>query len=138
MMIDDVASWLVSNTTFTVGGTTGTLAKAIMLDSHPNAISVLFETPGGSPEHAFSSSTGRAEVVYESPNLQILTRSTSYTGARTAAEKLFVQLDGAAGVTMGSVSYLDVAAVQSPFDIGRDNQERYLVSCNYRIKKVVG
>jgi len=138
MILDDVATYLVAQTTLTVGGTTGTLGKAIMLDTEPDTIAVLFETGGGASEYAFSTSTGTVAVVYEQPNLQLLSRSTTYTQARTVAETVYTTLNGLGTTTMTGTRYLSVDAVQSPFSIGRDDNERYLVSVNFRVKKEVG
>ena len=135
-MLDAVATYLVANTTLTVGGTAGTLAKAIMLDTQPDTVAVLYETGGTGSEYVFS--TGATEVVYEEPNLQLISRSTTYSKARSVAETVYTKLDGLSETVMSSVRYLDIEAMQSPFSIGRDEQERYLVSVNFRVKKEVG
>jgi len=137
-LLDAVATYLVANTTLTVGGTTGTLAKAQMLDTQPDTVAVLYETGGAASEYAFSTSTGQAQVIYERPNLQLLSRSATYQTARTVAETVYTTLDGLGDMTMSGTRYLDVDAVQAPFSIGRDKQERELVSVNFRIRKEVG
>ena len=78
------------------------------------------------------------EVVYETPNVQCLSRSTDYQVARGVAETVYTVLDGLSGVTISGIRYLDIAAIQSPFEVGRDAQERFLVSVNFRVKKAVG
>ena len=138
MILDAVATYLVSKTTLTVGGTTGTLAKAVMLDTQPDTVAVLYETGGAGGEHAFSTSTGTVTRIYERVNMQVLSRSTTYTQARTVAETIYTTLDGLGETTMSSVRYLSFDAIQPPFSIGRDEQERHLVSVNFRIKKEVG
>lgn len=137
-MLDAVATYLTSNTTLTVGGTTGTLAKAVMTDSQPDTVAVLYEQPGGASEYSFSTSTGTVGVVYEQPNLQCLTRSATYTVARAAAQTVYTALNGLGETTMSGVRFLSIEAIQSPFSLGRDSNERYLVSVNFRVKKEVG
>ncbi len=138
MILDAVATYLVANTTLTVGGTTGTLAKTVMSDAQPDTVAVLYETAGAGSEYAFSTSTGSAAVVFERANMQLLSRSTAYTKARSVAETVYTTLDGLGDVTMSGVRFLDIDAVQPPFGIGRDGQDRELVSVNFRIRKEVG
>ncbi len=138
MILDAVATYLVTNTTLTVGGTSGTLAKAVMSDSQPDTIAVLYEQGGGPSEYSFSTSTGTVAVVYEQPNLQCLSRSVSYQTARTAAQTVYTALNGLGDTTMSGVRFLSVEAIQPPFSVGRDKQDRYLVSVNFRVKKEVG
>jgi len=134
MILDDLADRIASTTTMTVGVTLG---KAVMRDDEPDTVAVLYETGGAASEYAYSTSTGSAQVVYESPNIQCLSRSTDYQTARNAAETVYTALDGLAGVTLNGVKYLSIGAVQPPFSIGRDEKERYLVSVNFRVKKLV-
>ncbi len=137
-LLDSVATYLVAQTTLTLGSTSGTLAKAVMLDTQPNTVAVLYETGGAGSEYAFSTSTGTVNVVYEQPNLQLLSRSTTYTKARSVAETVYTTLNGLGTTTMSGTRYLDFEAIQSPFSIGRDSQERHLVSVNFRVRKEVG
>ena len=53
-VLDDVATYLVAQTTLTVGNTTGTLQKAVMLDEYSNTVAVLYETGGLPSVHSFS------------------------------------------------------------------------------------
>ena len=137
-MLDPVATYLVANTTLTVGGTTGTLAKAVMSDSQPDTVTVLYEQPGAGAEYSFSTSTGTVAVVYEQPNLQALSRAATYTVARAAAQTVYTTLNGLGDTTMSGVRFLSIEAIQAPFSVGRDKQDRYLVSVNFRVKKEVG
>ncbi len=135
MILDDIASHIIANSTLTLGGTSGTLALTRMLDSQPDQVTVLYETGGAAPEHSFSTGDG-SEAVYEKPSIQALTRSGSYQGARRQAETVYTVLDGAQG-TIGGTRYLSISALQSPFSIGTDEQGRHLVSVNFEVKKEV-
>ena len=140
MILDDVATWLAANSTLlSVGGTTGTLTKAVMLDSQPDTVATLLETGGLPTVQAFSTGTNNTQVVYERPNLQLLSRSTSYVTARNVAETVYTLLDGYTGTlpTSTGTRYLSVDAIQAPFSLGRDENERYLVSVNFQIRKEV-
>lgn len=141
-LLDDVADFLVAQSTaFSIGSTSATLAKAIALDEpkNPSTISVLYETGGQGNAYTFSSSTGYANVASESPGFQILSRSTAYTTARSYAETAYQLLDGLAGRTLptstGGTYYEEIAAVQAPFYLQRDANDRYIISCNYLTSK---
>ena len=131
----EVGTYLEANSTaFSLGKSTGTLQLSIMTDSMPNTVVSLFETGGSPSAQAFSTGAGAA-IVYEQPSLQALSRSTSYVTARENAGRVYDILDGLSNTTMTSVRYLSVDADQAPFSIGRDDNERHLVSVNFSIKK---
>jgi hypothetical protein len=114
-----------------------------MLDStpNPNTLTVLYETAGVSNDYTFSSATGGANVEIERPSFQILSRSSAYQTARSRAETAYQIFDGLAGRTLPTATgtrYLEITAVQAPFSIGRDDNERWLVSTNYNVWKAVG
>ena len=137
MILDDFATYIAANSTvFTVGVN---LAKSINLDSAPvpDTITSLYEQPGFSPVHVFS--TGNpVDRAYSQPAVQTLSRSTSYQTARNHAEIVFNLLDGYSGSlpTATGTNYLSIVAVQSPFSIGRDKNDRFLISCNYEVQHV--
>ena len=132
MMIDDIADYLESaSTALTIGGATGTLAKADMNDAMPDTVAVLYETAGTASQFAFSTTTGNIDEVFRYPSLQVLTRGVSYPDARTLAGTIYTALNGVRATVGGTV--YEVVAIQTPFSIGRDANERYLVSCNYQM-----
>ncbi|MHC5112316.1 MAG: minor capsid protein [Planctomycetota bacterium] len=143
MLLNDVATWLdAQSTAFTLlAGTAGNLVKAHMQDSPPapDTLVGLFETAGTSPVHVFTTSSQTRN--YEQTGLQVLVRSSSYQTARNLAETAYTLLDGLAGTNLPTAtgpSYLSVAAIQNPFSIGRDDNERYVMSCNFDVWKTTG
>ncbi len=145
-LVDDIHAFLITESTAftTLGGTSGgSLGKQIMLDDSitPDTVAVLYETAGGPNEYTFSSSTGRATVSFERPGLQILSRSTLYATAKIRAETAYTILDGLAGRNLPTTTgprYLEITAVQAPFFLQRDENDRYIVSTNYLAWKEVG
>ena len=132
MMIDDIAALLeAASTALTIGGATGTLAKADMNDAMPDTVAVLYETAGTASQFAFSTSTGNIDEVFRHPSLQVLTRAVSYPDARTLAGTIYTALNGVRATVAGTV--YEVVAVQTPFSVGRDGSDRFLVSCNYQM-----
>jgi len=135
-VLDDVATYLVAQTTLTVGNTTGTLQKAVMLDEYSNTVAVLYETGGLGSVHSFSTSNPVA-VVYDQPSFQLIARSTSYITASSAARLVHDTLDGLGKTALSTASkYLSVDAQQRPFPIGRDDSERHLISVNFQAKRL--
>lgn len=145
MLLDDVATYLAGQSTaFTIlAGTGGNLAKAKSLDHTPapDTLTVLYETAGFGPVHTFSTSTGTATRDHERPGLQVLCRSTSYQTARNNADTVFTLLDGLAGTvlsTASGVTYRSIDAVQSPFFLQRDANDRTVISVNFNVGKSTG
>lgn len=142
MLLDDVATYLDAQSTALAlrKGTAGNLAKAQSLDSAalPNTCVVLYETAGSAGAHTWS--TGGSSVAYESPRLQVISRSTSYVTARTNAQTVYTTLDQFSGYlpTSTGTRYLSIDAIQAPYAYGRDDNDRFLVTTNYAIRKEVG
>lgn len=133
-VLDDVATYVVANTTHTLGGTTGTLAKAVMLDTQPDTVAVLYETGGLGSVQSFSTSNP-VTIEYEQPSFQLISRSTSYVVAENAADTVYALLDGLGLTTLGASTYLSIDAQQRPFSLGRDDSERFLISVNFQSKR---
>jgi hypothetical protein len=143
-VVDDIVAFLAAQSTaFTIlSGTAGNLAKQIMFDHDhwPDTVTSVYETAGSANEYTFSTSTGRANVEFERPSFQILSRSTSYATARTRAQTAYTLLDGLADRSLPTATgtrYLEITAVQAPFVSGRDENDRYIVSTNYDTWKTV-
>lgn len=136
-ILDDVSAHLIANTTmFTIAGTTGNLSIEQALDSMQDTLVTLYEQPGIVNEYTFSTGV-RVTVEYERPNMQAISRSTLATTARANIEKVYTELDGLTNTTMGTTRYLEFEAVQAPFQLGRDENERHLWSLNFNVKKEV-
>jgi len=144
-LADDVAAFLVAQSTaFTLlSGTAGNLGKMIMLDNAhvADTFASIYETGGGGSEYAYSTSTGSAAVVFERPSFQVLSRSTVYATARTQAQTAYTLLDGIADrnlPTATGIRYLQITAVQPPFFVNRDENDRFVVSVNFDTWREVG
>ena len=136
MLLDDTATYLEANTTrLTVGVN---LTKSFMHES-PNTITTLYESAGVFPTHVFTTSTGTR--LHENPGLQAVSRSTSYQTARNTAEDVFTILDNVAGVNLPTATgtfYVTIDAVQSPFLIDRDSNDRFRIGVNFTVSKTTG
>jgi len=136
VILDDVATYLAANSTrLTVGVN---LTKGYM-PATPSTITTLFETGGQSPIHTFS--TGGVVRAFEQPGIMIHSRSTDYQTARTTIEAAYTILDSVGNRTLPTSSgtwYGSIDAVQAPFDIGQDANDRHLLSVNFAVRKTTG
>jgi hypothetical protein len=136
MLLDDVATYLEAQSTrLTIGVN---LTKSFQPDT-PSTVTTLLETGGLFPLHAFT--TGSGTRYYEQPTLQVLSRSTDYQTVRATIESVFTILDGVNNTnlpTSTGVRYAAIDAIQSPFSIGRDSNDRFEMSVNFTIMKSTG
>ncbi len=135
MLLNDTFTYLKANST-RLSSTNLTLG---FMPESPNTVTTLYESAGLFPLHFFSTSTGTRE--YEQPALQSISRSTSYQTARTVAEDVFTILDNVAGTNLPTATgplYVRIDAVQSPFQIDRDDNDRFRVGVNFNIIKTTG
>jgi hypothetical protein len=139
VILDDLLTYLAAQSTaLTVrSGSGGNLSISHMPDSPDTAVTI-YETPGASPIYVMSTSGSSALRAFEQPRVQVISRSSSYQTARTNADTVFDILDGYVGTlpTATGTSYLQITAVQSPFSLGRDENGRYEISCNYEAWRV--
>jgi hypothetical protein len=131
MFLNDMADYLTSAGAFVQATDlfVGSIPPA------PDTAVTLYETGGQAPVHAFNASPGQAKV--EQPRMQVVSRAASYATARANAQKAFLLLDGLPTRTINGVSYFWGAAVQSPFLMGRDEQNRPMVAFNVDVFKTM-
>ncbi len=101
--------------------------------SPDNAVSVL-ETSGLAPLFAHNISG----VNVEQPTFQVYTRNGSYSAARQKAEDIYQFLNQQVNVTLGGIRYPRIVALQAPFSIGRDDNHRSQIVCNFAVRKGLG
>ena len=128
MILDELASFIATNSTLVVGTD---LFKAGFPATAADTAVAIYETGGVSPKESFGG------VVVETPSVQVLVRSTSYSVARNLAQTIWNDVVSISNSTLTGVGYAYGRAQQSPFSIGNDELNRELVSCNYFIDKEV-
>ena len=137
MILDDVAQYLSTNITALTLGTN--LTKGFMPEN-PSTVVTVFETGGYRPTHSFT--TGVQTRAYENPGIMVHARSTDQVTARGLAESVFTKLDGlnnrSLPTTTGTHHYVSIDAVQSPFLVGRDSNDRFVFSVNFDVTKTTG
>lgn len=131
MLLDDMKTLLSS------GGTTadGTEIHLSYRPDKPDVVLTVYETGGMPPVRAMRSSPGQA--VVERPRVQLVMRGApyDYQTARTKMHAVMLQLDGLGDRTINGCRYLWLAAVQSPYLMGRDEDNRPLVGLNFDVVK---
>jgi hypothetical protein len=133
VILDDLLDYLSTSGMGTVGSTADGSLFYSQLPPEVIACIGLFETGGLSSIHTFSGGPGNA--VVERPRVQVVSRAATYATARARAQDAFMLLDGLANRTINGVRYLSITAVQSPFDMGRDDNNYPRVACNFDVVK---
>jgi hypothetical protein len=132
VLLNDMLTYLSSQGL----GTEGTDLFAGLMPAAPDHVTTVYETGGRSPAHAMHGSPGQATVTY--PHIQVVVRGAtdSYEIARAVAQKAFLLIDGLPHRQIGTTCYLWGESLQGePFLLGRDEQNRPLVACNFEIVK---
>jgi hypothetical protein len=103
------------------------------LPESPNRAIALYEY-GSGPGIQIMETLGMA---YEDVRLQVVCRGSplDYVGPRTDCYNLMLLLMVVQNASLSGTWYLSIDALQSPFMIERDTQERVKIANNYRIVK---
>lgn len=121
-VVDEIAQYLRSNGIVTVYETT-------MPDVPDKAVAV-YEYGGPAPEFNHD---GQA---WENPRIQCVSRAPTYPEARQQAQQVYNLLNGQTNVVINGGGYLSIKALQSPFPILPDNNQRDRVVINFEIARL--
>jgi len=114
----------------------GTQAVDLFLGSRPDSpdqLIALYQYAGGPPEYVQSSFSPTVEVV----QIQVVARSIAYEDADALASAVWTALAIITNATLGSTRYRSVRPNASPGLMGRDSNDRILVSFNTTVEKEV-
>lgn len=108
------------------------------LPPNPSECCALVEYGGMPPmrtqnEGAIPSSAQGAEM----PRFQLIVRSSDYEAGRTFIQSLWDLLDAIVNRDVNGTFYQRVAALQSPFMLERDDNDRWIFVANFQASKVV-
>ncbi len=119
MLLDEIGAWLVERGV--AGGATGwALAKAYMPPS-PDQVVGLFETGG------FLPSPSADRLTFQ---VRVRGAKLDYPGARSKIGQALDALQKLAGELSGA-GYVSITAMQAPFPMGYDANDRPEVACNF-------
>ena len=133
-------SYLDEIATAVAGASTGfVLDTSVFVDSMPDTPNTCIGVYGPAGSGPFIA-LGTTTPSFESPGLQVICRSTSYTTARSNAETVYLHLITKVNTSLGSTggssaTYLSIDPLQTPFTLGSDENDRPLFGCNYRVRK---
>ncbi len=122
MILDDFADYLSTNGM-------GTIYKDYM-PTTPDSVITCYTAGGQVPTF-----TMKAPHVLEEPRVQIICRSLSLQEAHETARGVYGIMSGVRDQLINGVMYRWISAAQEPFLLGRDQNARFTVACNYDVKK---
>lgn len=125
MWLDDIADLL---TTEGMSASSTGIFRDYMPPS-PHSVICLYGTGGFRPTYTMEAS------VLEEPSLQILCRAASLQEAHATARGCYTVLNGLKARSVNGVTYHWAAPTQEPVVYARDENDRFIVSCAYTIKK---
>jgi hypothetical protein len=117
----------------------GTLGTDIFVNNlpdtpeYPDNLVVFNDTAGFGPDHAMGGPSDNP--AFENPSVQVLVQNVYSETAINTCYDVFQLLDGLKDQTIDSVVYLLVTALNSPFIIGKDENDRYRVACDFLVTR---
>lgn len=119
----DIASHLASNGI----GTLGADVFANVEPSSPDSVTTVYDTGGQQP------------VLYDedlrSPTIQIRTRDHDYDAAYDRQQSIFALLNAITDTTIDEHRYIGVWLTSDVLAPGRDENNRHILTSNYRIER---
>lgn len=118
--------------------TTGTDLFLGGLPSDPSECCALIEYGGEPPLRTQNEGAARSSAQGgERPRFQLLCRAADYETGRSLIQSVVDELDGIVNETIGGTFYLRVAALQPPFLLERDGNDRWIFAVNFAVTKRV-
>jgi len=108
------------------------------LPTDPDQVIGIIERPGGEPPAETFVGRGRGPTLHmELPNIQIIVRTPKdqYKASRDLADLVFHAVHNLVGITISGTRYAVIEATQSPYNIGIDEQGRWLIGFGLRCWK---
>ena len=127
MLLDDLSLYLTPELPYPV--------QNGFLQELPNEVVALRETGGFPSPHVLTSEPGLA--VLDQPTVQVVTRARDYVTAMLTARQAHALLDGLRERELNGVLYQFIKAMQPPFFLSRDENNRFLCAFNIHIQRRV-
>ncbi len=126
-MIEELGNFLEAGG----GGTQGADLFLNGLPADPDAAVAIQEYSGEAPGLVH----GTAGVSEERRRFQLLARAVTLAAAVAKAQAAHALLCQVHNTTLSGTWYVGIYPLQSPFPLGRDENGRARVVCNYRVEK---
>lgn len=127
MLLDEISARLTAQSLVT----TGFIVREGALTDKQDKVIALYETGGTGPE-LFG-----ASPPVERPGLQVVVRGAAHDAAtpRAQIESIYQAMIGWGAFSSGGVRYLRLTALQAPFPLRVDENERRLYAVNFLVEK---
>ena len=126
MLLDEIATLLEQNGFYVANS--DTFVSTLPVDAKLCVIAIL-DYAGEGPSRTSGG------VAADRPRIQIQVRHEEDEQARTIAYQVRDLLDGTADIEVNGTRYVWIAALQDPFPLMRDAQNRLVMVCNYEVIK---
>ena len=130
-LLDELGTYLDAQVASLTLGTNLFLGR---LPDDPDTCVVLYEYGGDAPVNTMGSD---AMPPVERPRIQIMTRATGYSSARTLSLECWTAIEAVLNESLSGTLYHRISANQSPFPLERDSQDRVLFAQNFRVMKTL-
>jgi len=130
-LLDDLGTYLAAQVGTLTLGTNLYLGR---MPDEPDTCVALYEYGGDAPVNVMG---GDSMPPVEQPRIQILTRASGYSSARTLALECWTAVEAVLNESLSGTLYHRVSANQSPFPLERDSHDRVLFAQNFRVQKAL-
>ena len=125
-LLSDVATYLDSQLASLTLGTNLFLGR---LPDGPDTCVALIESGGMAP----SATMADGKPLVSRPRIQVFVRAKAYSDAETLASSVWNALEGVLNENLTATRYYNITAVQSPFSLERDAQDRQVMTQNFQV-----
>ena len=108
----------------------GTFAQDIHVSREPAApdnVVTIYDTGGSAPANY--------DIELRQPTIQVRVRNTSYPNAVAKQEEIFAILNAIKTQVIEGSTYLGVWMTTDILSIGRDDNDRHLLTANYQVQR---
>ena len=114
-------------------GTQGSTIFLGEIPDSPDACTALYLYSGGPSVQAMGLAVGKSVVDF--PRLHVEGRATTLAAAEARVQAVYDELHNLGSVTINTTVYKSITALQRPFQLGVDQNERHLVACNFEVAR---
>lgn len=131
-MLTELVDWLEAYDTGALGLTEGTnIFKGVLNNTSVNAGSLVEYDGLGLVE----SQTSEGDDLTEMPRVQVMWRSSDYETGMSKIRTIWKALESITNETIGAGLYQRVHSDNSPFQVGKDENDRWLFACNFTVTR---
>ena len=130
-ILDEVGTLIDSSSATLTLGTNLFLGR---LPDSPDLCVAVYQYGGEEPLRTMG---GDTIASYEKPRIQVVTRAAGYSTAEALSRTIWGYLDAVLNETLTATPYLRISAIQSPFPMERDVQDRVIFAQNFTVIKAL-